>query len=182
MTFIDRFLQHRRMAKALAWIQEGTTLLDAGCHQGELLMAAGRKITRGLGIDPLTESQHLTPNVELRKGFFPDAMMPGERFDNIAALAVLEHIKPNDQPAFFEACHTHLNPGGRLILTVPSPAVDRIIALLVKCKLAEGMSLEEHYGYRIQNTVPLAKTAGFHLLKHTRFQLGLNNLFVFQKP
>lgn len=48
-------------------------------------------------------------------------------------------------------------------------------------RLSDGMSLEQHYGYDIAQTPDLFCAAGFALLKASKFQFGLNNLFVFEK-
>jgi hypothetical protein len=49
-------------------------------------------------------------------------------------------------------------------------------------RLIDGMSLEQHYGYDITQTPALFCSAGFTLLNAKKFQFGLNNLFVFEKP
>lgn len=72
-------------------------------------------------------------------------------------------------------------PGGRIIATVPEPAVDRIVDVLLRLGLADGMALHEHHGFSPSETRAIFEPAGFRLLAHRRFQLGLNNLFVFER-
>jgi hypothetical protein len=73
-----------------------------------------------------------------------------------------------------------LKPKGRVIVTVPSPQVDYILEILLKLKLIDGMSLEEHYGFKPSDT-EIIFSKGFKLIKKKKFQLGLNNLYVFEK-
>src|SRR5262249_42118589 len=79
-------------------------------------------------------------------------------------------------------CRRLLRPGGRVIVTVPAPLVDRIIALLCRLRLADGMSLEEHHGFDPSATPAVFERHGFDLEHRSRFQLGLNFLFVFPNP
>lgn len=99
----------------------------------------------------------------------------------MTALAVLEHIPAAQQRAFAHACAEHLTEGGTLVITVFSPRVDAVLAVLRILRLVDGMSLEQHYGYRVEDTVPLFTSAGFALKLHQRFQSRLNNLCVFSK-
>ena len=74
-----------------------------------------------------------------------------------------------------------LRDGGRLIATVPEPAVDPVVELVQVLRLAEGMSLEEHHGFATTQTRATFEPAGFRLLRDRRVPLGLNNLFVFER-
>jgi len=64
---------------------------------------------------------------------------------------------------------------------VPSPIVDRILAILKGLRLIDGMSLEQHYGFEPKSVPSLFATAQLELAKAERFQWGCNNLFVFRK-
>ena len=173
------------MSKALQHIPAGSRLLDIGCFEGEFFTYAGRRLRGGLGIDPvLTDFSNKTlfENVTLIKGFFPKDIPPEtEKFDVIAALAVLEHIPGEMLQDFIAACHIWLNDDGLVILTIPSPFVDNILAVLLKLRLIDGMSLEEHHGFQIEGISNVFNKSSFRLLKYSTFQLGLNNLFVFKK-
>ena len=96
-------------------------------------------------------------------------------------LAAIEHLPASSSAAVGPAAARLLYEGGRLIATVPEPAVDHIVALLQRLRPAEGMSLHEHHGFASAQTRAIFEPAGLHLIRHRRFQLGLNNLFVFER-
>ena len=114
------------------------------------------------------------------RGLFP-ADAPDERFDAITMLAGIEHLPSDSYSAVGGVAARLLRGGGRLIATVPEPAVDRVVELLQVLRLAEGMSLHQHHGFSTARTPAIFEPAGFGLLTHRRFQLGLNNLFVFER-
>jgi len=153
-------------------------LLDVGCGDGELLRQLGRN---GVGIDPRLAKPADVPGVKFVRGNFPGDLPVAEPFDAITMLAVLEHVPESAQPAWPSACHRLLAANGRVVLTVPSPRVDVILAVLRFFRLADGTALEEHHGFDPGEVTPLFESAGFSLVTHKTFQLGLNNLFVFTK-
>ena len=186
MKLIDKILQRWRMSIAFRFIPARSRLLDIGCFNGELFKYAGSRLRSGLGIDPAKSADYsIVADVGfiLVKGFFPADIPPEtEKFDVITVLAVLEHIPEENLADFVEACYDWLNSGGKVILTVPSPFVDKILAVLLKLRLIDGMSLDEHHGFSLGDIPGLFEGANFALIKHSTFQLGLNNLFIFEKP
>lgn len=165
---------------AAPWIPSGSRVLDIGCADGALFEVLRDRVAGGVGIDPDAPTTRTRKGVRLVRGVFP-ADSPDERFDVITMLAVIEHLPASSYVAARSATAQLLGEGGRLIVTVPEPAVDRIVELLQVLRLADGMSLEEHHGFRASQTRAIFEPAGFRLLRHRRFQLRLNNLFVFER-
>ena len=62
-------------------------------------------------------------------------------------LAVLEHIPVEQHAAVADSCAALLRPGGRVIITVPSPRVDGILHVLMRLRMISGMAAHEHYGF-----------------------------------
>lgn len=180
MKLLDKLLQRWRIKKAAAYIPEGAAVLDIGSSDGALFQQLGKKISHGTGIDPDLEADRSGENFRLIKGFFPQALGQQRTFDVITMLAVLEHIPPAEQKLLAEHCASCLKPGGLLLITVPSHMVDRILAFLRFLRLIDGMSLEQHYGFRPSDTIAVFSPY-LRLEKRKYFQLGLNNLFVFRK-
>lgn len=180
---LDRFLQDLRIRQALPFIREGEALLDIGCFDRVLLERVSARVSRAVGIDPLA-TEYSRGNVQIHRGLVGSGK-PGEHpfgpasFDCITLLAVLEHIP--DTPAIARECARLLRPNGRVIITVPHPRVDTILAVLTRLRLVKGMSLEEHFGYDVNKTPDYFGAAGLTLSTRKTFELGLNYLFVFTK-
>lgn len=177
---LDRLLQNWRASKARPWIRPGDRVLDIGCFHGEFLESLRDRIGPSVGLDPLTTPRVAARYRLLADTFQPPSSFPDGAFDAIVLLATLEHIEEKEALAgeFFRI----LAPGGRVVMTVPSPFVDHIIHLLVRLRLAEGMSLEQHHGFDPATTPQIFGRHQLRLLAWRRFQLGLNHLFVFEKP
>jgi 2-polyprenyl-3-methyl-5-hydroxy-6-metoxy-1,4-benzoquinol methylase len=182
MKALDRFIQRRRLRQATRWIRSGSRVLDVGCFDGALFEALGERLVEGLGLDPLLEREIRGPRWRLVRGRLPGAPESAGPFDAVTLLAVLEHVPESDLPGLAAEIRRLLVPGGRLVLTVPEPAVDRVLAVLAGLRLIDGMSLEEHHGFEAARTRSLFEGAGLRLVVHRRFQLGLNNLYVFERP
>jgi len=180
MNWFDKKLQDFRINKAKNFIRKDDVILDIGCYDGTLFKRCKGLLKYGYGIDPTLTATVETDSYKLVPGFFPNDCEKNITYSAITMLAVLEHIPRNEQLGLGENCYKLLASKGRVIITVPSPAVDDILNVMTKLKLSEGMSLEEHYGYDPKETEQLF-SKGFKLLHKSTFQFGLNNLFVFEK-
>ncbi|MES1261394.1 MAG: methyltransferase domain-containing protein [Acidobacteriota bacterium] len=181
MTYLDRVLQRWRIRKANAFIRPGDQLLDIGTADGALFSLIPG-LGDSVGLDPEFDMTVTPPSgVRFYRGLFPQALPGPMKFDVITMLAVLEHIPPEGQVPLALACAAHLKPGGRLIITVPSPAVDYILAVLKTFRLIDGMALEQHYGFETGRVPGIFSRDGLDMVASRRFQFGLNNLFVFQR-
>lgn len=182
MKFLDRFLRDWRIKKCMPFISKEDKILDIGCFDGELFKQLEKKaIGYSIGLDPLITEIVDKQNYKLIPGYFPEALQNETNFDVITMLAVLEHIPTEVQTKLGQQFYDILNPSGRIIITVPSPFVDKILWVLTKLRLVDGMSLDEHYGFKTEDVYSIFKSPRFKLITHKTFQLGLNNLFVFEK-
>jgi SAM-dependent methyltransferase len=177
---LDRYLRNVRIAKAKRFVRPGDTVVDVGCADGAMFRRWKDLIAFGYGVDPILDRTGEYPGYVLYPGLFPEALPP-VKCDVITMLAVLEHVQPDRQAELPRVCHERLEPGGRVVITVPSPRVDDILRLLGRLRLIDGMSLDEHYGFDAESTLRIFAAPLFRLAHRRRFQLGLNNLFVFER-
>jgi len=181
MKYLDRVLQRVRIDKARPFIARGARVLDIGSSDGALFQQLGIPLSGAMGIEPTLRENRRLGETSLIAGSFPKDMPPVEPFDAITMLAVLEHFAEADYATLRAGCVRFLKPGGHLIVTVPSPRVDYILKALLALRLIDGMSLEEHHGFEVGDTTRIFPPPDFKLVRQKRFQLGLNNLFVFQR-
>lgn len=179
MRIADRFLQAWRAWKARRWVPVGARVLDIGCHQGEFLRGLGDRFGPSTGLDPLARPETGPRFCILAEPFREPTAFANESFDAVVLLATLEHIR--DKEPLARECRRLLTPGGRVIITVPAPVVDRIVAWLCRLRLADGMSLDEHHGFDPCGTPAIFARHGFDLEHAGKFQLGLNHIFVLRK-
>lgn len=177
MKRIDRWLQAERIRQAQKYIR-GNSILDIGCHQGELFEKTNLS---GDGIDPILNQKIQTPKYTLWPGKFPVDFKPEKKYDNIALLAVLEHIPENELAKYTAALAPYLQPKGRIIITIPSPKVDAILKVLLFLKLIDGMDVHNHQEFDRNLIQENFIANGYTLIAKKRFELGLNHLYVFEK-
>ncbi len=179
---LDRFIQKLRINKAKKYIPKNSRVLDIGCADGVLFRVLSGVVREGVGVDPGIESGFSEENFQIIKGMFPENVPQGPKFDAVTLLAVLEHIPMDEQRALAENIYKSLKPGGLLIISVPSPQVDYVLNVLLFLRLIDGMALHEHYGFDVRTVKDTFVGRGFEFVAHEKFQLGLNNLYVFRKP
>jgi SAM-dependent methyltransferase len=180
MKFGDQLIQIWRMKVAAPWIPQGSRILDIGCHQGEFFLWLGNKIAPSVGFDPLyKENEKIKGHQFFTSNFQKGLSFEDKSFDSIVMLATIEHIHEKSEIAK-EAARL-LRTGGRIIITVPSLLVDKILEILLFLHLVDGMSLEEHHGFQPDDLPNIFIPAGFILSKKQKFQFGLNNLYIFER-
>ena len=178
---LDRFLRSWRYRVAKPYIPPGSRVLDVGCHDGSLFTALRDRVSSGVGIDPDIDRPIEQESYRLVPGAFPDDVDEDEPFDVITMLAVLEHLPATSHERLAEGCVRVLRPGGRIVLTVPSPAVDRILPWLARFRLVDGIHLEEHHHFDPSQVPTIFRHPELRLAARRTFQLGLNNCFCFEK-
>lgn len=181
MKAIDRLLQSWRQQVGMRWLGSDVRVIDVGAHRGELFEALGQRLRCGFGVEPLGSCERESARYTIHHGPFPTVRPEVKEWDAITMFAVLEHIPRAEQPALAGACYDLLRPGGRVVVTVPSKSVDAILSILRALRLIDGMSLEEHFGFEASETLSTFSPPQFKVVHQSRFQFGLNHLFVFEK-
>lgn len=182
MILLDKFIRYWRVEVALKNRPEiMENVFDIGCDDGYLLKKLSPITKRQDGVDPRLIANSICQQSEIKIGLFPsvveDYQMRGA-YDAIFALAVFEHFSERDIRQSASVIARMLSPEGRLIITVPHPFVDKILAVLIFLHLIEGVTFEEHHGFDPETMVGYFSDY-LRLIKHERFQFGLNNVFVF---
>jgi ubiquinone/menaquinone biosynthesis C-methylase UbiE len=176
----DYFFQNWRYSIVEPLIPTGCELLDIGGFDGSFLLRVHDKISKGFCIDPLI-IQKKEKNLEFIKAKVTERLPFQEfSFDVVVMLAVFEHLGTY-QDAIISESFRILRPQGLAILTVPNRFVDYILKVLIKCNVIDGMSLEEHSYSKSSDIINMFLKRGFTLKHWSKFQLGLNNLFIFKK-
>ena len=181
---LDKFIRYWRVKIALSHLPKTIeNVFDIGCHDGYLLEKLLPMTNRQDGIDPQLTADTVSDSCELITGFFPvdikEHQMQGV-YQAIFALAVFEHFSDHDLRRSAAVIARMLSPEGRLIITVPHPFVDKILDMLILCRLIEGQAVEEHHSFDPKEL--LTYFSGYlRLARQERFQFGLNNVFIFEK-
>ena len=133
-----------------------------------------------MGIDSNLTNAFEFGTCRLIPGYFPQDFVESRTFDVITMLAVIEHIPKDVLPEVADACWKYLNPGGQIVITVPHPRVDSLLEIMKALRIIEGFSIHEHYGFNPEYLLDLFNR--WKLIKKERWELGYNNLFIFEKP
>jgi 2-polyprenyl-3-methyl-5-hydroxy-6-metoxy-1,4-benzoquinol methylase len=156
-------------------------VLDVGCFDGTLFWQASHLVRSGVGIDVARPVRWPAGAFEFRLGEFPEAAGEGEVFDCVVMLAVVEHVPDNQLADWSGAVTSLVRPGGRVIITTPSPVVDRILDAGIRLRLLKGMEAGQHHGFDPRRVPAIFGSEHLRLRHQRRFELGLNHLFVFER-
>jgi len=178
---VDRLIRSLRIRQVSRFLPEGARVLDVGCHDGALFARYADRISLGVGVDPSLMASSRRGQFRFYADAFPSRRLRDEQFDVITLLAVLEHVETDDLVAWRDACARLLEPGGVIVATVPSPQVDNILQTLMKLHVIDGMSVHEHHGLDPADVPAVFDGATLSLIARRRFELRLNNLYVFRR-
>jgi SAM-dependent methyltransferase len=181
LQLLDRTLRRWRFAKARPYVGHDDRVLDVGCGDGAFFRYLRNRFASGVGVEPNLAQPVDAGRYRLVPGRFPDAFETSERFTVITMLAVLEHMAESVLGTVPPRCLDLIEPGGKVVITVPAPAVDSILHILIRLRLMRGSAVHEHHGLDPWTIPALFTEAGFRAVAFKRFELGLNNLFVFQR-
>lgn len=181
---IDRFVRRLRARRVMQHTSPGERVLDVGCgQQNWLVTTVDSWSTDSLGIDP-----NLRPEFQGERGTTESidvvAGDPSRRFDVALSLAVIEHLDRKDAEAHISSIAQALRPGGRLILTTPSPRSQPVLEFLAfRLRVISADEIEDHkHYYPLAEIAAVVESAGFEVESAETFQFGLNQMVVGQLP
>ncbi|NCN98860.1 class I SAM-dependent methyltransferase [Candidatus Pacearchaeota archaeon] len=148
---------------------KGKSILEIGCGNGMMLEIYRSYGLKTSGLEPYgPELTKRETNLGILRKNIKDVQYPENNFDYIVMKEVLEHVP--DQESVLKKCLKWLNPGGRLIITVPN--TDSLWRRIYG-KNWFGYDVPRHiYNYSPKNISILLKKIGFKI----------NNIRVYDTP
>jgi 2-polyprenyl-3-methyl-5-hydroxy-6-metoxy-1,4-benzoquinol methylase len=112
---------------------------------------------------------------------YDSSLIEKNYFDTIVILAVIEHIPFEEVFQIFKKFKKNLKKGGRIFLTTPTKMAKPILEFLAFIGLLDRKNIAEHKHYWSKGEIyNLAKETGFFVKKYKRFQMGFNQLAIFE--
>ena len=179
MGALSQFLNRQRYRQALPYIQG--SVLDIGCGYANLLAYLPRDVVY-VGVDggPNVYRWLLKnrPNWEFhRVDLDKDTLALGRKFDTVVMLAVIEHLT-EPQRALCQII-AHLNLGGRLIITTPSPMGNFIHSLGARVGLFSQYAADDHEIIFTRDSLQtLLENCGLRIERYQRFLFSGNQIFI----
>ena len=193
--FFEPILRLIRFSQAIGYIEKNRPLifLDLGCGPKIPFYFFAKKnkviFKKYIGIDPLIDKNLINKFINrgniliLDQSLIKKIPLPSLSVDYIVAFAFLEHIE-NPDDIIKEALRI-LKPGGKIILTAPTPKAKKILEFLsFKLKLVSPREIAEHKNYFTKEDLfsLILKNKKIDLkIIHHYFEFGLNNLLVIIK-
>ncbi|MBM3233807.1 class I SAM-dependent methyltransferase [Candidatus Pacearchaeota archaeon] len=175
-TILDKIIRWLRIRKASQFIPKNTVLIDMGCGEGVFLKKMRKRIKKGIGIDKKVKRNY--ENIIFIKADLENLKI-SKKADVITMLAVLEHIE--NYKELLKKSYKMLNKNGKIVITTPSKKSKNVLNMLANLKLVDSNEIKDHHTYFDNEPGYYLKKAGFKNIKHERFELGYNNLFVGEK-
>ena len=177
--YLSPFLQKKRIRKVLDFIPSDGDVLDYGCGNGNLCVHIDRARYTGFDLDiaVIQIAKRKYPAYTFLSGSLGEIK---KKYDLIILLAVIEHVEDISQTLM--DLSDMLNANGRIILTSPSPAFEKIYNLGSRIGLFSKDAAEEHHQLINKKSLQgfLSRT-DLRLVVYQRFLFGANQLFVLEK-
>ena len=166
------WIQRRRIDIGTPYLKG--RVLDFGSHEGVLTQYCKPDSYLGVEHDPqfIENARKAHPQFT-----FVTEVPEGEKFDTVAAFAVIEHIP--DPGAMLAMWAGVLEPGGRIVMTTPHPKFEWIHTVGAKFGLFSGHAHDDHEDLIDRKLMAeLAAPSGMVIEHYKRFLFGANQLFV----
>jgi len=157
-TSVEKFLQNYRFKMVKPYL--AGDVLDFGGNREEL-----KKFVKG---------KYLAVN-------YDHSAMDNIYFDTIVSLAVIEHINVSDVFKIFKKFKIILNNGGKIFITTPTKMAKPVCDLMAFIGAIDKDNIAEHKHYWNKKEIyNLAEDGGFIVKKYKKFQMGFNQLAIFE--
>lgn len=171
-----------RVNKIKKLLDKEGLIVDLGCgFEARLLrgLILENHYISAIGVDVSVNESQQSERLRLVKGDLNIKLpLEGGIADNVVSLAVLEHL--SDPNGFVSEIYRILRPGGRLVLTTPTPRAKPVLEFLsFKLGLIDRAEIEDHKDYYDGKRIAeMLLSAGFekHKIKSSTFTFGMNNL------
>lgn len=176
---LSGFLQRQRF-KAISPYLCGD-VLDLGCSDARSLRLLRRdQAYVGIERHPAQVDwlkEHHRDYEFHRRDLDKDELAPGRQFDTILMVAVIEHLENPDR--ILSQIPFYLSPGGKLVITTPSPLGDKIHRIGSRVGLFHMDAVRDHKSiYTYPKLEARLERNGLRVVRYRSFLLGGNQLFV----
>ena len=185
MTLVSGYLSKTRNTRIIPYVRGD--LLDIGCGRGELLKRVLNQIGRYTGVDidagRIEAARREHPGAEFHViDIDKKPLMFSNEFDTIVLVAVIEHIF--NLGMLGQGLERALRPGGRVILTTPTPLGNDVVHRLgARVGLFSKVAADDHIAiFNRKRFEIFSSECGLTLAEHHLFQFGCNQLAVLEKP
>jgi 2-polyprenyl-3-methyl-5-hydroxy-6-metoxy-1,4-benzoquinol methylase len=180
-TLLDSVIQLARYRRVLPLIPTGGIVADLGCGNGDLARILSHRARTVYGVDFHVGRVTAHRNVSFCEGNLNEHIpLKSESVDICVSLAVLEHLSAAN--VFVAEVQRVLKPGGRVIITTPTPRAKPILEFLAcRLKVISEADIRDHKHYYQPEEIRSLFTS-FTNVSISTFQCGMNTLATAVKP
>ena len=174
MLLASRWLERRRLAMAAPFLDP--PVLDVGCGR---CVAFEVSPTGYAGIDHNRQSilEPSRSGIQVVQGSALHLPFRPQSFQTVLLMAVLEHLR--DPHAYLKEATRVLKPGGRVVITTPTPAGQRIHHLLAQFGITSKHAAKDHQSiFSATALKDVVEDIGLEIEFHRLFLLGWNQICV----
>jgi SAM-dependent methyltransferase len=178
---LTNLVQDGRLAMVAPWVRGH--VLDLGCGHAPLMEHCGAAMTSYVGVDRSAElvadcARRHPGHRFLCLDLEEQPLGLGAAFDTVTMVALVEHVLNQDH--LFQQARDSLRPGGRIVVTTPTPWGNDVVHRLgAALGLFSAEAARDHcVVYNRRRFDLLSARMGLDLLDYRTFQLGCNQRVV----
>jgi SAM-dependent methyltransferase len=179
---LDHLIRSFRARRVRSFVESGDRVADVGCgHDMWFLRSVADRLASGIGIDPDVTAPAAGPLHPVATDAVSGlSALDAGSLDLVVALASIEHFPPETVPATLAAAQRALRPGGRIVITTPTPRAKPVLELLAfRLRVISAAEVADHKAYYGRDqVVGMLRAAGFADVRYRTFQLGFNSMAV----